>query len=64
MKCKNKNSTIAGQQNSGINNIYILKILACLQENCKYIFFTILVSIISIYISEIIGKFIAYLIWR
>lgn len=64
MKKINKNSTIAGQQNSGINNIYILKILACLQENCKYIFFTILVSIISIYISEIIGKFIAYLIWR
>lgn len=63
MKYKNKNSTIAGQQNSGINNIYILKILACLQENCKYIFFTILVSIISIYISEMIGKFIAYLIW-
>lgn len=64
MKYKNKNSTIARQQNSGINNIHILKILACLQENCKYIFFTVLISIISIHIAEILGKFIAYLIWR
>lgn len=64
MQCKNKNSTIAGKQNSGIKNILILKILACLQENCKYIFFTILISIISIHIAETVGKFIAYLIWR
>lgn len=64
MKINKKNPVLAITQRHGNNNRFILQILACLQENCKYIFFTILVSIISIYISEMIGKFIAYLIWR
>ena len=64
MKKTNKNSTIAGKQNSGINNKYLLMILACIKENFKYIFFTLMVSIFAIWVGETAGKFIAYLIWN
>lgn len=64
MQCKNKNSTIAGKQNSGINNKYLLMILACIKENYKYIFFTALISLAIIWIGETAGKFIACLIWN
>lgn len=64
MKYKNKNSTIAGKQNSGINNKYLLMILACIKENFKYIFFTVLISIVAMYTAQMFGKFIAYLIWN
>lgn len=64
MKYKNKNSTIAGKQNSGINNKYLLMILACIKENFKYIFFTVIFSLIAIWIGEMSGKIIAYLIWN
>ena len=64
MNKTNKNSTIAGKQNSGINNKYLLMILACIKEYFKYIFFTVMVSIFAIWIGETAGKFIAYLIWN
>lgn len=56
MKYKNKNSTIASKQNSGINNKYLLMILACIKENFKYIFFTVIFSLIAIWIGEMSGK--------
>ena len=63
MENNKKNSTIAGKQNSGINNKYLLMILACLRENYKYIFFTAALSILAIYIGEMLGRYIAYIIW-
>lgn len=64
MKKTNKNSTIAGKQNSGINNKFILQILSFVKLNFKYIFFTVMVSIFAIWVGETAGKFIAYLIWN
>lgn len=63
MKKTNKNSTIAGKQNSGISSINIIRILAFIKLNFKYIFFTALFSIISMCIAEIIGRYIAYIVW-
>lgn len=61
---KQKNSLLATKQRQGIKNIYIIKILAFLRENYKYIFFTVMVSIFAIWVGETVGKIIAYLIWR
>ena len=63
MKNNKKNSTIAGKQNSGINNKYLLMILACLRENYKYIFFAAVFSLIAIWIGEMTGRYIAYIVW-
>lgn len=63
MENNKKNSTIAGKQNSGINNKFILQILSFIKLNFKYIFFTALFSIISMCIAEIIGRYIAYIVW-
>ena len=64
MKKANKNSLLATTQKQGIKNINIIKILACFKENFKYIFFTAFISLAAIYIAEISGRIIAYLIWR
>ena len=63
MENNKKNSTIAGKQNSGINNKFILQILSFIKLNFKYIFFTALFSIISMCIAEIVGRYIAYILW-
>lgn len=63
MENNKKNSTIAGKQNSGISSINIIKILAFIKLNFKYIFFTALFSIISMCIAEIVGRYIAYIVW-
>lgn len=63
MKNNKKNSMTATKQVHGINNIFLLQIISCLKLNFKYIFFTILFSILAIYIGETVGKFIACLIW-
>ncbi|WP_290776107.1 hypothetical protein [Anaerofustis sp.] len=60
MQYKNKNSTIARQQKSGIKNKTILKILACFKENYKYILITIIFSVIGMYIGEQLGRWLAY----
>ena len=65
MQYKNKkNSMTATKQVHGIKNKTILRILACLKENFKYIFFTAFISLAAIYIAEILGRIISYLIWR
>ena len=59
-----KNPVLATKQIHGISSINIIRILAFLRENFKYIFFTLMVSIFAIWIGETAGKFIAYLIWN
>ncbi len=63
MKKANKNSIVARQQNNGINNINIIRILACLRENYKYIFFAAVFSIVVMRIGEMMGRYIAYIVW-
>ena len=64
MKHNKKNSMTATKQVHGINNRFILQILAFFKEYFKYIFFTLMVSIFAIWVGETAGKFIAYLIWN
>lgn len=63
MENNKKNSLLATTQKQGISNIFLLQIISCLKLNFKYIFFTILFSLLAIYIGETVGKFIACLIW-
>ena len=63
MKCKNKNPVLAGKQRHEIKHMLLLQILSFVKLNFKYIFFTALFSIISMCIAEIIGRYIAYIVW-
>lgn len=58
-----KISVLATKQRHGNNNRFLLQILAFLRENFKYIFFTVMVSIFAIWIGEMSGKYIAWIIW-
>lgn len=60
MKKTNKNSLLATTQRQGIKNKTILKILAFLIENVKYIVLGILIAIFSIWIGEVLGRWLAY----
>lgn len=58
-----KISVLATKQRHGNNNRFLLQILAFLKLNFKYIFFTVIISLIAIWIGEMTGKYIALLIW-
>ena len=64
MEKTNKNPVLVTKQRHGISSINIIRILAFLREYFKYIFFTLMVSIFAIWIGEMSGKIIAYLIWN
>ena len=58
-----KISVLATKQRHGNNNRFLLQILAFLKLNFKYIFFTVIFSLITIWIGEMSGKYIAWIIW-
>ena len=55
-----KNSLLATTQKQGIQNKYILQILAFLKLNFKYILGTILIFTIFTYFAEWLGRWLAY----
>lgn len=63
MKKTNKNPVLAGKQRHEIKYMLLLQILSFVKLNFKYIFFTALFSIISMCIAEIVGRYIAYIVW-
>lgn len=63
MKNNKKNPVLAGKQRHEIKHMLLLQILSFIKLNFKYIFFTALFSIISMCIAEIIGRYIAYIVW-
>lgn len=63
MKKVNKNPVLAAKQRHEIKHMLLLQILSFIKLNFKYIFFTALFSIISMCIAEIVGRYIAYIVW-
>ena len=63
MKKTNKNPVLAAKQRHEIKHMLLLQSLSFIKLNFKYIFFTALFSIISMCIAEIIGRYIAYIVW-
>lgn len=60
MKKTKKYPVIAKKQRHGIKNIYTIRILAFLVENVKYILLGILIAIFSIWIGEVLGRWLSY----
>ena len=63
MKNNKKNPVLVAKQRHEIKHMLLLKILSFIKLNFKYIFFTAALSILAIYIGEMLGKYIAYILW-
>lgn len=63
MKKVNKNPVLAAKQRHEIKHMLLLKILSFIKLNFKYVFFTAALSILAIYIGEMLGRYIAYILW-